>query len=312
MFNQLNQELYDIKKSAVIKDKLKKKLSEAQDKRVQERKNLEILEKILSKEQRDLDRLESSVGLTSLFSSLLGSKQDKLNKEKQEAVAAQFKYETCKASLENITDEIDYLESEIEKIGDIESRYREIIKLKEKTVRENGDREYSELVEKISGMEADLLQVEQAVLAGTDVLKELELLIGYLKSAKGWGTLDMLGGGLVSTALKHSKIDGAKQVVIHVQQLLRRFQHELTDIEIDPGSNLVVGIDSFSRFADFFFDNLVFDWAVQSKIDRSLGNAQKTQEQVKGIVEKLKIRLESLHKEIEKAEEGKKRRVERA
>ncbi len=311
-FEELNQELQDIKKNAAIKDKLKKMLSQAQNKRVQERKNLQVLEKVLSKEEKDVDRLEKGPGLTALLAAILGTKKDKVNKEKQEAVAARFKYETSKASLQSIEDEIRHLESEIEKIGDIETRYHEIIEQKEKSIQEKGDREYITLLERVSGLKAEAQQFEQAVSSGSDVLAELERLTGFLKNVSGWGDQDMPDGEKAAKEAKYSNMDDAKQAVIQIQQLLRHFQHELTDMELDPGSKLDAQIDTFSRFADFFFENLVYDWAVQSKIDRSLRNVQETRKRVGEIVEKLKGRLAALRTEIQETENEKKQRVERA
>ena len=43
-----------------------------------------------------------------------------------------------------------------------------------------------------------------------------------LNSAEGWGTWDLLGGGLISDLAKHSHIDDAKNDVANAQNLLRK------------------------------------------------------------------------------------------
>lgn len=73
-----------------------------------------------------------------------------------------------------------------------------------------------------------------------------------------------------------------------VQVWLRRFKRELADITIKELPEMSVQIDSFSKFADYFFDNLIFDWVVQSKINRSLESCQSVQFQVSKILSKLK------------------------
>jgi len=48
---------------------------------------------------------------------------------------------------------------------------------------------------------------------------------------------------------------------------LERFQEELADAGVRL--NLALEIDGFSKFADFFFDGIISDWIVQSKIQNA-------------------------------------------
>ena len=98
----------------------------------------------------------------------------------------------------------------------------------------------------------------------------------------------MVGGGLLATAAKHSNIDEAKKLIHGVQIWLRKFKRELADIQITEMANMDIQIDSFSTFADYFFDNLIFDWVVQSKINRSLEGCERTYSQVSRILSQLK------------------------
>jgi hypothetical protein len=65
---------------------------------------------------------------------------------------------------------------------------------------------------------------------------------------ENWGTWDVIGGGLISTAVKHSRIDRARASAHQVQQLLRRFQRELGDV--GATSDITIDIGSFATFAD--------------------------------------------------------------
>ena len=42
------------------------------------------------------------------------------------------------------------------------------------------------------------------------MLDSLDSVLSSLESAEGWGTWDLLGGGLISDLAKHSHIDDAK------------------------------------------------------------------------------------------------------
>ena len=52
--------------------------------------------------------------------------------------------------------------------------------------------------------------VREAREAGLRALDSLEKARGALDSARGWGVFDMLGGGMLSTLVKHSKLDDAR------------------------------------------------------------------------------------------------------
>ena len=73
---------------------------------------------------------------------------------------------------------------------------------------------------------------------------------------------------MLSSAIKHSHIDRAKTAVYQAQHQLQRFQAELGDIQLDAELN--ANFSELISFADFFFDSLIFDWIVQSRIDSSL------------------------------------------
>jgi hypothetical protein len=120
----------------------------------------------------------------------------------------------------------------------------------------------------------------------------------------------MLGGGLIATAVKHSRIDRARESVHHVQQLLRVFQRELADI--DSRTDIDLDIGSFLTFADYFFDGLIIDWVVQSKIGRSLDSAVQAAERVGGIVQQLQINLKKTQTKRNLIEQEKHKLIEQA
>ena len=113
-------------------------------------------------------------------------------------------------------------------------------------------------------------------------MRQIENIEGSLNSANGWGAWDMIGGGLVSGLVKHSHLDDAQAGTEHLQILLSRFHTELADVYVDAQIR-AVNIDGFLRFADYFFDGLIADWFVLSRIHDSQENIN----QVKTRSEKL-------------------------
>lgn len=107
-------------------------------------------------------------------------------------------------------------------------------------------------------------ETQEAIEAGERALDSLYAAREKLNSARNWGIYDMLGGGFISTMIKRSKMKDAAALMEQAKQELRAFGKELRDIQ--ESFDLRMEIGSFLSFADFFFDGLVADYLVQSKI----------------------------------------------
>lgn len=117
-------------------------------------------------------------------------------------------------------------------------------------------------------------EIREAVQAGQEALDYLSRARDSLDSAGNWGLLDMFGGGLLSTFVKHSKMSDAEELVQQARSALKRFQRELMDV--DTISEFHIETGDFLSFADYFFDGLIADWLVQSRISdakRQVDNA---------------------------------------
>ena len=112
--------------------------------------------------------------------------------------------------------------------------------------------------------EETLQEIKEARDAGSRSLMSLKNAQDTLKSAGNWGLVDMFGGSLFSGMIKHSKLNTANQQMEQARYEVQRFQKELRDIDV--AGSFRVNISDFLVFADFFFDGLIADWMVQSKI----------------------------------------------
>lgn len=206
--------------------------------------------------------------------------------ERQEFLAAKLKYDQCNYSVSALEGELDDLKTKIAAFGDLDSQCKSILDMKEKVISEAQDdkaKRLTDFSEELADATSDIRELQEAIDAGNAVLNGLQGVIASLKSAKNWGTWDMLGGGLIATAVKHSRIDDARASAHRAQQLLRRFQRELADV--DSRSDIDIG--SFATFADYFFDELIVDWVVQSRIGRSLDSATHVADQVRNTLRDL-------------------------
>ena len=124
-------------------------------------------------------------------------------------------------------------------------------------------------------------EIDEAIASGEHALESLREAQNKLSSARNWGIFDMLGGGLITDLIKHSKMNDASAYLEEAKRDLLVFQRELQDVQ--GTIDLKVDVSEFLTFADFFFDGFIMDYVVQSKI----AEARRQIEQAIPIVEKL-------------------------
>ena len=107
----------------------------------------------------------------------------------------------------------------------------------------------------------------EAMEAGNRALHSLREAQANLDSARNWGLWDMFGGGTITSLIKSSRMDRAKQNMEQAKYDLRSFSKELNDVSMVI--NLDIETGDFLSFADWFFDGFAVDWLVQNRINRA-------------------------------------------
>lgn len=125
-------------------------------------------------------------------------------------------------------------------------------------------------------------EVREAIAAGERALRSLHDAQADLNSAGNWGIVDMLGGGLFTTMIKHSKMDNAVSHMEQAKNALRSFQRELRDVTVHVSLDL--DISGFLSFADYFFDGILADYLVQSRINDAKNQVEQAIRQVNNIL----------------------------
>ena len=123
---------------------------------------------------------------------------------------------------------------------------------------------------------ADIAQVNQALNLTNQLIAELDQAERQLSSARNWGFLDVLGGGLITDLIKHSKLQNAKNSMEHVNYIMQQLQQVLGSISIPGDYRMQIG--GFATFADFFFDSGIVDIYMTAKIMNSLNEVRKLKE----------------------------------
>lgn len=93
-------------------------------------------------------------------------------------------------------------------------------------------------------------EINEAIQAGNEALRCLENAKDYLSSASNWGLLDIFGGDLLTTFVKHSKMNRANEQIQAARTALMAFQRELHDVQ--ELGDLKVETGDLLGFADYF------------------------------------------------------------
>ena len=130
----------------------------------------------------------------------------------------------------------------------------------------------------------------------------VEDIINDLQEAYNWAEADVYMDSYWVDMQKHEHIHNAENVIQDLRDELRRFKTELADVSIE--GDIVIEIDDFSEFADWFFDNIFTDWEMKDKIANSMTQAEDTRSQIVATINLLKdMRDERMKQRIELEEQ---------
>ncbi len=132
---------------------------------------------------------------------------------------------------------------------------------------------------------ADITQVNQALNLTNQLIAELDQAERQLSSARNWGFLDVLGGGLITDLIKHSKLNNAKIAMDRVNYLLQELRRVLGGISM--AGDYSMNVSGFATFADFFFDSGIVDVYMTAKIMSSLNEVRRLKDRCYDLKAKL-------------------------
>lgn len=286
-----DEELQTLQQQIARKKHLQALLKELYTQRTELEAKVSNLKGVMEKEQSDVDRLEGR-GLTALFYGIVGKKEEKLDEQRREAVTARAKYDVAMQEMDLVQRRISRYEEELATLKDVEMKYAYALKQKVQLLKASATPVSEKILqyeEQISNLENQKKEIREAISAGTKAKNIAEQVLSELDDAEGWGTWDLLGGGMLSDLAKHSSLDDAQEEIEHLQVQLRRFKTELADVTIR--AEMQVNIDGFLRFADYFFDGLFADWAVLDKIEESQSEVKNVIKQIQAVLDKLAAML---------------------
>lgn len=269
------------------RNRISAKLDECYIQQNELQKDEERLRTIRTKEQKDVERL-SGGSLAAFFYGVIGKQAEVLDREQREAYEAAVKHDTVAGDLYMVNDEIRRLEEELRFLDGIEHKLERAIHEKKEHLKANCPQEAQAILdreEQIATLRGQQREMKEALVAGKDAAQTANEIRESLNSAERWGNVDMLGGGLGTTMIKHSHLEKAQDKINLLQHRLRTFRTELVDISFSDDIQLQV--DGFLRFADYFWDGIFSDWMVQGRIHKAQSQVDEVILKVKGIVTRL-------------------------
>ncbi len=307
--SKLQNELREALQSQQSADKVRKHLEQL-DKRLEaEYKQVEALAEALEKEDKYYEKLQQ-LSLKGLFYSVLGNKQQQMEKEKQEYLQASLKYDDAIKTSKLMEYERKVLQEKLDKLVGIDKKVAELLQLREREMTKSGSPQGRQLLAISQKIEAQLRmdhEIVEALAVADETVEVLASMFNYLQKARNWGNWNRRGkGGIVNTMIRRSNVDQARTLASRARFLLQKFEDELRDIYTDVGSlDLSLNMDSFVRFTDIFFDNLISDWIVRQKIQNALAAVRSVHDRVKRMSTTLLARRRSLEATLNQLEEQK-------
>lgn len=130
-----------------------------------------------------------------------------------------------------------------------------------------------------------LTEINEAIEAGRDAQMRLHRIQETLRSAKGWGIYDLLGGGLISGMMKRIRMEKAQQQIEELRGSLERFNSELKDVQVQCSAS--AELSEWLNITDLVFDDPLSDWLSLSKIKDAKAEIDRTAEEVTALLAKL-------------------------
>jgi len=280
-------QLRDLQQKAYQKSHLENLAAELEKEYEDLKQKVFLYEAQMNQEQADVDKLEGR-SLAAFFAGLRGNKEERLDKERQEARAARVKYDMALLERNQVEDQLRRTREELADLETIPAQREAILAQWAQAVKAVGGaagKAVLDLEEKRAWHEGQRREITEAVAAGQEALTHADGILDSLNSADGWATMDVFGGGLLSSVFKYDAIDQAQAKVESLQLALRRFRTELVDVSVDADLNFTM--DGTTQFFDVFLDNICTDFRVMDEINKSQERVWQVKKEIQSLQEHL-------------------------
>lgn len=292
MLKDLNEKIKECRENMALKEILEKRNLSLENELNSKEKELGELEKRLNKELKDVQKLKN-LSFSNLISNILRNKDEKLEKEEREYLEAKLKYDNFKFKVEKLRYDVEENNNRLGQLINIEGKYKDLISEKRELVKKFNLNIRDEIENEIKDLLSNKTEISEALREANNCLMISEETLKSLRSAKNWGIYDIVGGGMISSAIKHNRIDDAKTYMERLSYSVDRLNKELGDVDTSI-FNEGLNISGFSYTFDIFFDNIFSDFSVQGEINDSLYKIEDFRNKVLNLIRKLEEKENSV------------------
>lgn len=291
----MEQNLWELRENCHMEETLCKKREELRARRKQLEEKMLELSVEHRREVQDVKDLEG-LTMTSILSSLSGTKQKNLEKEQKEAA---LRLEEAKGVLEQVEKELQSVDSEVRRLRGSKEKYETALKEKAAQMEAAGVQTgFSDLEEKLGKLETEFIEVSDVLQLGYALRWQLQGIMDILRSSRNWGWADLLGGGPVTGALKRDRMEQARKALAGLDMILEYFRKKFREAPVVSRISYEEwGNDLFA--ADFLLDGFVIDALVQVDIVDCQAEMERLYEQTETICKSLRQRAESIRQQKE-------------
>lgn len=294
----MEQNLWELRENCHMEEMLCKKREELRAQRKQLEEKMLELSVEHNREVQDVQDLKG-LTMTSILSSLSGTKQKNLEKEQREAEEAALQLEEAQKVLEKVEKELQFVDQEVRRLRGSKEKYETALKEKAAQMEAAGVQTgFSDLEEKLGNLETESIEVTDVLQLGNALRWQLHHIMEILQSARNWGRMDLIGGGSISSALKRERMEETRKALAELDVILGYFRKKFRETPVisrisyeEWGNDLFV--------ADFLLDGFVIDALVQVDIVDCQAEMERLYEQTEMICKSLRQRAESIRQQKE-------------
>ena len=250
----------------------------------------EKIEKQLSRELKDIEKIEG-LSTKSIFYKILGTREQQVEKERQEYLELSLKSEDTEKSIQLLEYEVNLLDAKVGSKTILEKKLEKLKLRREEEIISKDPKLSKQLINISTKLEHHYVlskEIDEALEVANICHNLFEQTIMQLSKVKNWGQWpanQSRNRSRYRQSVRRDAIDRARNLSYQIKHHLNILDKELGDLGQRHGISL--NPDDLSNFSAFFFNNLISDWILNQQLTQAIGAAAHTRDQIKTIVHHL-------------------------
>ncbi|MDO8363898.1 MAG: hypothetical protein Q7V88_13445 [Actinomycetota bacterium] len=235
------------------------------------------------------------LGFSQMLLWLVGRLAERRADEADEALAIAVRLADCEALVEQSERELAAARAEQEPTRDVEQavaaaedRFFAVMRTAQPELFQN----WVAAQEQLATRRGQMKETTEAISAVDAALARAAAADDRLASAHRWGTFDVVAGGLITSMVKHERVDEAIGYVHQLNAAIMRVETELSQVSASLTVPRGLEAGSWARTWDVWFDNLFSDLSMQARIEQLHTNVTGMHALLEGVRRELVVHLE--------------------